>query len=86
MNATTTPGPLFQMDNSGHMACIVCHGVETVETQEIPSMEGSGSEVYERCTRCGSTDSLADPFKGTRRVHAAWKPSKTAGTTWTYGE
>jgi hypothetical protein len=67
---TIQPGDdsLFeQIDTEGSTRCSVCGSVDSIRTDEYPSMY-AGTETTETCTVCGSWEGSGDPLKGTRRI------------------
>lgn len=60
-------GLFEQIDAEGTQRCTVCGAVDSVRTEEYPSMY-AGTERTETCDGCGSWEGSGDPFKGTRRI------------------
>jgi hypothetical protein len=55
--------------------CVVCHAVDDLDHDEMPSMVGYGRDTWTRCRRCGSTETT-DPMFGIRVHPAPWPPPR----------
>ena len=74
---TVEPDP----DGTGEPAvtvCGVCGAVDETDSQELPSMVGSGRDTRTTCQRCGSTVTT-DPMFGAHLTRTPWPPDP-AGT------
>jgi len=59
--------------------CVVCHAVDDLDHDEMPSMVGYGHDTWTRCRRCGSTETT-DPMFGIRVHPAPWPPPRARQT------
>jgi hypothetical protein len=53
--------------------CTVCHAVDQLDHQAMPSMAGYGQDTSTRCRRCGSYETT-DPIFGSHPHPAPWPP------------
>jgi hypothetical protein len=53
--------------------CTVCHAVDQLDHQAMPSMAGYGQGTSTRCRRCGSYETT-DPIFGSHPHPAPWPP------------
>jgi hypothetical protein len=70
-------GGLFQSwgPDGEQERCTVCHAINDIDYDEMPSMVGYGHDTATRCRRCGSTETT-DRMFGARTRRAPWPPPR----------